>query len=93
LLELSFCARFVHSCGIGASGACALIEAAAASQQLVNCHIGGNLFKCISQLMIDAAWTEHSLPQPDSAAAAPLDHAFATALAGDVFHTISWVRR
>ena len=85
--------RYVHSCGISPPGACALIEAAALSKQLCDCHIGGNEFQCISDLVHDVAWNSSLLPLPPLQVLPQFDHAFATSLAGNVRVTVSWVRR
>lgn len=85
--------RFVHSCGISSAGACALIEAAAASKQLDNCHMIGNNFECVGDLTRVEAWNSAPLPQPPVHVLAQLDKAFAETLAGNVSATLAWLRR
>jgi hypothetical protein len=85
--------RFVHSCGISPPGACALIEAAALSKQICDCHMGDNAFNCVSELARDGSWNMSCMPQPPVQVLAQLDRAFATSLAGNVSTAVAWVRR
>ena len=74
-------------------GACALIEAAAASKTISECHMGSNGFSCIRELTQDNAWNACSLPQPDAPILSRLDEVYAKTLAGNVSDTVAWVRR